>query len=90
RYADARPLGPVWLRAAIVGVVVAAAALFYTVRFWQRRTAHKALEAAIVRNDADNDDSQVLEARMSEAIAALKRSSGKRNFLYEIPWYIVI
>ncbi|TJW02615.1 MAG: type VI secretion system membrane subunit TssM [Mesorhizobium sp.] len=90
RYADSRPLGPVWLRAAIIGLAVAAAVLFYTIRFWQRRKAQKALEAAIVRNDAGNDDSQVLEARMSEAIATLKRSSGKHNFLYDIPWYIVI
>lgn len=90
RYADTRPLGPVWLRAAIIGMVMAAVVLFYAVRFWQRRKAQKALEAAIVRNDVGNDDSQVLEARMSEAIATLKRSSGKRNFLYEIPWYIVI
>ncbi|TJW70418.1 MAG: type VI secretion system membrane subunit TssM, partial [Mesorhizobium sp.] len=42
------------------------------------------------RNEDRDDDSQMLEARMNEAIAALKRSSGKRNFLYEVPWYVVI
>ncbi|WP_292634151.1 type VI secretion system membrane subunit TssM, partial [Mesorhizobium sp.] len=90
RFADTRPLGPVWLRATIIGVTVAALALFYGIRFWQRRKAQKALEAAIARSDERNDDSQVLEARMSEAIATLKRTSGKRNFLYDIPWYIII
>ncbi|TKB96099.1 MAG: type VI secretion system membrane subunit TssM, partial [Mesorhizobium sp.] len=90
RFADIRPLGPVWLRATIIGTIVATAALVYAVRVWQVRKAQKALEIVIARNDGGNDDSPVLEARMSEAIAALKRSSGKRNFLYDIPWYIVI
>jgi type VI secretion system protein ImpL len=90
RFADTHPLGPVWLRATIIGVTVAVLALFYGVRFWQRRKAQKALETAIVRSDERNDDSQVLEARMGEAIATLKRTSGKRNFLYDIPWYIII
>ncbi|MBZ9845756.1 type VI secretion system membrane subunit TssM [Mesorhizobium sp. CA5] len=90
RFADTRPLGPVWLRATIIGVTIVALALFYGIRFWQRRKAQKALETAILRSDERNDDSQVLEARMSEAIATLKRTSGKRNFLYDIPWYIII
>jgi len=90
RFADTRPLGPAWLRAMIIGVTVAVLALFYGIRFWQRRKAQKALETAIVRSDERNDDSQVLEARMGEAIATLKRTSGKRNFLYDIPWYIII
>ncbi|MDX8523720.1 type VI secretion system membrane subunit TssM [Mesorhizobium sp. MSK_1335] len=90
RFADTHPLGPVWLRATIVGITIAGLALFYGVRFWQRRKAQKALETAIVRSDERNDDSQVLEVRMSEALATLKRTSGKRNFLYDIPWYIII
>ncbi|TPJ40072.1 type VI secretion system membrane subunit TssM [Mesorhizobium sp. B2-6-5] len=90
RFADARPLGPGWLRATIIGVIVAAVALYYGLRFWRMREAQKALEIAVARNDDKNSDSQVLEARMGEAIAALKRSSGKRNFLYEIPWYVII
>ncbi|TPO11134.1 type VI secretion system membrane subunit TssM [Mesorhizobium sp. B1-1-5] len=90
RFAETRPLGPVWLRATIIGVTIVVLALFYGVRFWQRRKAQKALETAIVRSDVRSDDSQVLETRMSEAIATLKRTSGKRNFLYDIPWYIII
>ncbi|TIS57006.1 type VI secretion system membrane subunit TssM [Mesorhizobium sp.] len=89
-FADIRPLGPVWLRATIIGVTVAIVALFYGLRFLKMRKAQRALETAIARNDDRDDDSQVLETRMNEAVAALKRSSGKRNFLYEIPWYIVI
>ncbi|TIT73937.1 MAG: type VI secretion system membrane subunit TssM, partial [Mesorhizobium sp.] len=90
RFADTRPLGPAWLRAAIIGVTVVLLALVYGIRLWQARKAQKALEKAIARGDERNDDSQVLEARMSEAIATLKQSSGRRNFLYEIPWYVII
>ncbi|TIV94288.1 MAG: type VI secretion system membrane subunit TssM, partial [Mesorhizobium sp.] len=90
RFADTRPLGPAWLRATIIGVTVALLALVYGIRLWQARKAQKALEKAIARGDERNDDSQVLEARMSEAIATLKQSSGRRNFLYEIPWYVII
>ncbi|PBB84970.1 MULTISPECIES: type VI secretion system membrane subunit TssM [unclassified Mesorhizobium] len=90
RFADSRPLGPAWLRAAIIAVSVALLALVYGLGFWRRHKAQRALETAIVRSDERSDDAQVLEARMSEAIATLKRSSGKRNFLYDIPWYIVI
>lgn len=74
----------------IIGVIVATVTLFYGFRFWQMRKAQKAIETIVARNDDKDDDSQVLEARMNEAIAALKRSSGKRNFLYEVPWYVVI
>ncbi|WP_292239758.1 type VI secretion system membrane subunit TssM [Mesorhizobium sp.] len=90
RYADTRPLGPVWLRTTIIGAAVALLAIFYGIRFWRARKAQNALETGIVRSGDRNDDSEVLEARMSEAIATLKQSSGRRNFLYEIPWYIII
>ncbi|UVK44044.1 type VI secretion system membrane subunit TssM [Mesorhizobium sp. AR07] len=90
RFADTRPLGPAWLRATIIGVIVATLALFYGLRFWQARKAQTKLETVVAQNDDRDDDSRVLEARMNEAVAALKRSSGKRNFLYEIPWYIII
>ncbi|QPC94483.1 type VI secretion system membrane subunit TssM [Mesorhizobium sp. INR15] len=89
-FANNRPLGAVWLRALIIGVAVAGVSIFYGMRLWRMRKAQKALEAAITQADADDGDGKQLEARMNEAVAALKRSSGKRNFLYEIPWYIVI
>ncbi|MEP6564645.1 MAG: type VI secretion system membrane subunit TssM, partial [Mesorhizobium sp.] len=90
RFAGARPLEPIWLRVTIIGVVVGAVVVWYGLRFWQRRKAQKALEAAIASASDDGSDAKVLEAGMNEAVATLKRSSGKRNFLYDIPWYIVI
>ena len=90
RFAGARPLDPVWLRAVIIGAVVGTVAIIYAIRLWQRRKAQKALEAAMASAEDDGSDAKLLEARMSEAVATLRQSSGKRNFLYDVPWYIVI
>lgn len=87
---DARPLESATLRGAIIGVVVLLLALYYGVRFWLRRRAQMALELAIAESETDGSDGAVLKSRMGEAIATLKRTSRKRNFLYELPWYIVI
>lgn len=89
RYAGARPLDPVWLRAVIIGAVVGTVAVIYAIRFWRRRKAQKALEAAMASAE-DGSDAKLLETRMNEAVATLRQSSGKRNFLYDVPWYIVI
>jgi type VI secretion system protein ImpL len=89
-FAETRPLEPVWVRATVIGVVVAMVAGYYLFGFFQMRNAQKALEAAIAKTDDRDSDSRVLEARMNEAVATLKRSNSRRNFLYELPWYIVI
>ena len=89
-FADARPLEPVWLRATIIAATVAMVAGYYLFRFWQARNAQKALEAAIVKTDDQDGDTSVLETRMNEAVATLKRANRKSNFLYELPWYIII
>ncbi|MHA6643562.1 type VI secretion system membrane subunit TssM [Mesorhizobium sp. A623] len=87
-FADSRPLAPAWVRLAIIVPVIAAIAGYYAFRFRQGRKASQALEMAVMQPDPG--DTQVLETRMSEAIATLKRTSGKRNFLYDIPWYVII
>lgn len=90
RYADVRPLEPVWPRALIIGLVLAALAAYYGVKYWRKRAAQKALEAAVAEAEGESGDARVLGERMTEALETLKRSSGKRNFLYELPWYIII
>src|SRR5262245_32885542 len=87
---DARPFEPVWLRATIIGVVFFLVLLFYAIRYWRRRRAAKAIEAALKTDDSPTGDGEVLATRMTEAIDTLKRSSGKQNFLYELPWYVII
>ena len=89
-FADTRPLEAVWLRTTIIGLVITMVAVYYLFRFAQIRKRQRALEAAVTNSAEQDSDSGVLEARMTEALAMLKRSSGKRNALYELPWYIII
>ena len=91
RFADARPLEPVWLRAAIIGVVVGTAVVILWGPVLAKAQGAEGAGSRHGRAPSDDDsDANVLEAGMNEAVATLKRSSGKRNFLYEVPWYIVI
>jgi type VI secretion system protein ImpL len=89
-YAEVYPLEPVWPRLLIVVIVLLAVGGYYGIRYWRRRKAQKALEAAMAATEGETGDARVLGERMTEALETLKRSSGKRNFLYELPWYIII
>ncbi|MCC6204102.1 MAG: type VI secretion system membrane subunit TssM, partial [Hyphomicrobiales bacterium] len=89
-YAEVYPLEPVWPRLLIVAIVLLAVGGYYGIRYWRRRKAQKALEAAMAATEGETGDARVLGERMTEALETLKRSSGKRNFLYELPWYIII
>lgn len=87
---DMRPLGSVLVRLSIILPVLALIALFYSIRYWRRRKAEKALESAVAEAEEEVGDTKILGERMAGAVATLKKASGKRNFLYELPWYIII
>ncbi len=89
-YEDIRPFDSVWVRLAIIFVVFAIVGGFYGIRYWLRRRKAKALEAALAESEGKQGDGKVLGERMTEALETLKRSSGKRNYLYDLPWYIII
>src|SRR5262245_12862557 len=89
-WGDQRPFEPVWLRITIIAVAVILVGSFYAFRYWRKRRAEKAIEAALKAAQEKSDDSEVLAGRMTEALETLKRSSGKQSFLYELPWYIII
>lgn len=78
------------VRLAIIGAAVALVAVYYAFHVLRDRNAQKALEAAIAGSSESESDSQVLEERMTQAIDVLKTSYGRRNFLYELPWYLII
>ena len=89
-YADTRPFEPTWVRIAIIAVVLLTVGGFYGIRYLLRRRAAKKLEAALAESEAKQGDGKVLGERMTEALETLKRSSGKRTYLYDLPWYIII
>ncbi|MBH0237511.1 type VI secretion system membrane subunit TssM [Methylobrevis albus] len=88
---DAQPLLDPLIRIAVIAVVTLVVAVIALVKLLKKRKAAKALEKAIVEPPAEETDEPVLGERMRDAIATLKRSSGRRgSFLYDLPWYLVI
>jgi type VI secretion system protein ImpL len=59
---------------------------------WQRRKKAAAkIAEGITAADKPTDDTDVLKDKMKDALATLKTaSSGKGNFLYDLPWYVLI
>lgn len=86
--ADRRLLESDWARALVIVPPLLALAGYYVFRFLKAAKRQEALEAGIVAGS--DDESRVLRSRMETAIATLKRAGGKKNFLYELPWYIII
>ncbi len=89
-FGDARPLEHIWPRALVIAAVLLILSGCYGFRYVRKRLAQNALEAAVAKSDTDDGDARVLAVRMKEAVATLKRKSRKRNFLYELPWYVII
>src|SRR4029077_13062488 len=59
---------------------------------WQRRKKATAkIAEGITAADKPADDTDVLKGKMKDALATLKTaSSGKGDFLYDLPWYVLI
>lgn len=89
-FGDARPFDAVWVRLTIILVVVAIVAAIYGLAWWRRRSAAAKLQAAIAESEQQQGDGKVLGERMAEALETLKRTSGKSNYLYDLPWYVII
>ncbi|MBP0617640.1 type VI secretion system membrane subunit TssM [Jiella mangrovi] len=91
--AEVRPLAPAWARLAIIAVVALGVGSWYAIRYFRRRKAQKALEEALIAEGGEAaviGDGAVLSDRMADALAVLKKSSGKSTYLYELPWYVII
>jgi type VI secretion system protein ImpL len=72
----------------VVGAIFASVFSFQ----WQRRKkAASKIAEGITAAEQPVDDTDVLKDRMKDALATLKTaSSGKGNFLYDLPWYVLI
>lgn len=80
-----------WFRFTLIALValgLAAAALW---RWWRARRASDALAGTLAKPDAADAEEAVLGKRMQDAIAQLKgHAGGKRDYLYQRPWYVII
>jgi type VI secretion system protein ImpL len=85
-------LRPWWVRLIAVAVVALIWGVFAVIHVMSARAKSDAIAEEIAQPPQPGDEeARVLSNRMTEAMAALKKSSGdKRDYLYSRPWYVII
>jgi type VI secretion system protein ImpL len=74
-----------------VMLLVTAAASFGGFKFYQRKKSTKALAEGVSAAEQKENDEVVLKDKMKDALATLKTASGnKKDYLYDLPWYVLI
>lgn len=76
-----------WVRIGIIALILSPILGWYGWKFFRRRRKAKDLEDSLVK--APVGDGEVLNTRFAEALEKLKKSGGK-NYLYDLPWYVII
>src|SRR3984893_1367349 len=86
-----RPLESYIAREITILVLVAVFASVMAVNWPRRKKATAKIAEGIATPDKVDDDADVLKDRMKDALATLKAASGgKSDFLYDLPWYVLI
>ncbi len=80
-------LASMFVRLATIAAIFLLIGLIYLLRWRARRKQAQALEDSLTSVPAG--DGGVLAERMQKALAKLKKTGG-RNYLYELPWYVII
>jgi type VI secretion system protein ImpL len=85
-----RPLENRIVREIAVVLLVAIFAAVVSLQIVKRKKASAKIAAGIAEGAAE-DDSAVLNDKMKDALATLKSAGGGRSdFLYDLPWYVLI
>jgi type VI secretion system protein ImpL len=85
------PLDSYIVREICVMLLLAGAATFGSFQFYRRRKSAKALAEGVSEAEKKESDEIVLKDRMKDAVATLKSASGgKKDYLYDLPWYVLI
>jgi type VI secretion system protein ImpL len=86
-----RPLDNLIVRELAILFLVAAFASVMTFNWRRRKKAAAQIAEGIATADKVEDDADVLKDRMKDALATLKTAGGgKSDFLYDLPWYLLI
>lgn len=88
-FAGYPPLAGFWTRVLIIVLIWSVYLGVTAWRFLKRRKAEKALEQAVVAQ-VESGDNEELSQRMADAVETLRKASKGRNFLYDLPWYVII
>jgi type VI secretion system protein ImpL len=85
-----RPLENVYVQMAVVVILLGIGSSIGGWQFYRRKKSAEQLAEGIAQA-ADESDAVVLKDRMKDALATMKRASGGRaNYLYDLPWYLLI
>src|SRR5262245_54280529 len=98
---DWRPLETLLSRWVFVVVIVFAWVAFEVVRAWRIRRANQSMLQGIAGADADDSSARsaqeiaTLQARFKEAVTVLRNArfkgrAGERQYLYQLPWYVIV
>jgi type VI secretion system protein ImpL len=85
-----RPLDGYITRQAVILILTAAVAGFGGFRFYRRKKSAEQLADGIGAAAQTESDAVVLKDKMKDALATLKKASGKAEYLYDLPWYLLI
>ncbi len=90
-FGDWRPLENPIVREIVILLLVAAAAGVAGFAFWRRKKNSAEIEKGMAEAAGPDSDAEVLGERMTDALATLKSAGkGKGDYLYDLPWYVLI
>lgn len=89
---EVRPFESLWVRLPLVLLLAVGALAWIALIVIRRRRAVAALSDAMAKEDAQPGDGAMLGAAMRDALATLRRTRGKEggDYLYDLPWYVII
>ncbi|WP_395667085.1 type VI secretion system membrane subunit TssM [Methylocella sp.] len=73
-------------RLALIGLMLALVGGAGALRLMRRRAGAERIAASL----AEDGDAPVLAERMKEALGVLRARGGRANYLYDLPWYLLI
>jgi type VI secretion system protein ImpL len=91
--AGVAPFENLWLRLALIVLLLAGYFGFMAFRIHKNRQAAREIADSISIQDPDDDssDAGILAEKMQDALLTLKGSQrSKGDFLYELPWYLIV
>ncbi|MGX5734122.1 type VI secretion system membrane subunit TssM [Bosea thiooxidans] len=90
-FGEVRPFEPFWVRLAVVLLLLIGALTWIAFIVIRRRKATAALAEALEKEEATGDGAAISNA-MKDALATLKRARAKNggDYLYDLPWYVII
>jgi type VI secretion system protein ImpL len=89
-FGEARPFDPLWVRLLLIFLLLAILLIWMTIALLRRSRGQKAIEKALVADVPATGDGAELAQRMQSALVTLKKSSNGKNYLYDMPWYVII